>query len=205
MPRFGDELVRVLQGLGAKPQDVDALRLQGNQVGGVAASVAGWLGPGGTPSFNCTPYEVFAQPGSPVVKRKHIGNQSIPDGVETNLVFDTAEIDTFDAADIVVPDANYKVWTVRFGGVYLVNARARFATNATGARGLYVTDDQAGTTVLRATHAPVPSIQGTAIGITGIFHWPKGATFWVIAQQLSGGALNIDSCFLEVAFLSRFK
>jgi len=202
MPRFGDELVRVLQGLGATPRDVDSLRLQGNQVGGVVANVAGWLGPSGMPTFNASPYEVFNQPGEPVAKRKHIGNQAVPNATETTLQFDTAGFDTFDPHDIVTPDGDYKVWTVTYPGIYWVHTSARFETNGAGYRYLNVSST-GGSAWSRIGSAG--GAVGTVVNAEGVMYWPRASTFWVVAKQDSGGALNIDACYLDVVFLSRLK
>ena len=51
MPRFGDELIRILHGLGASQNDLENIRLQGNDVDAAASLVRKWTSGGGAPSF----------------------------------------------------------------------------------------------------------------------------------------------------------
>src|SRR3990170_867662 len=206
VPRFGDELARILQNLGASLQDIDGLRLDGNNIADVAGLVRGWVpGSGDTPLFQTTPYELCLIPGSHVIKIGRTTNQSLADGEETKLIFDTTEEpDTWNKLKLIQPDTGYDDFTVMQNGVYLVSVWARFATNTTGYRQLILTDNTGTTTSTRAGVAP-PSGAACSIGVTGCFSWKVGDVFWCLGQQNSGGPPNIDGRFMTVVYLAAHR
>ena len=210
MPRFGDELARLLEkasnGERLTAGETELLRFEGNNAQTTSSLVRGWMpGAGDSPSFRTTPYELCSVPGSPVVKIGRTANQTLSNGVETKLVFDTAEEpDSWNKLRLIQPDAGYDDFTVVQNGVYLVSVWARFATNTTGYRQLILTDDTGTTTSTRAGVAP-PSGAGCSIGVTGCFSWKVGDVFWCLAQQNSGGDLNIDGRFMTVVYLAAHR
>lgn len=113
-------------------------------------------------------------------------SQSIPDATNTVIVFDTANFDTH---------AAYSTSTGRFtapvAGIYKVHAAARFATNGTGERLIYLrVNGSASVTELEQDLA-----NGSfPIRINGAMDVKLNAGDYVeiLAYQNSGGALNVE-------------
>lgn len=110
--------------------------------------------------------------------------QSVPNNASTNIVFPQLLQDT---------DGGYStstgIYTVQTAGIYLVNARSYWASNATGIRGLWVNHSSSSAGESWMTASSDAASNGRA-NITTIVSAAVGETFNVVAYQNSGAALN---------------
>lgn len=121
----------------------------------------------------------FVQPGG---RWAHSVNQSLATATWTAISFDTT---AFDPYTIRSSATNYVVTTP---GVYVVGASLRFASNATGYRGIAIYRN--GAIMAEATQ---PAVNGadTEMTITTLWRNDGSSTFQVYGYQNSGGNLNV--------------
>lgn len=124
----------------------------------------------------------------------HSTTQSIPDATWTALTFDSED---FDTAQLHHPAVNTDRATIPTAGIYLVTARATFAGNTTGSRGIGITKNGTTTTELQKVRATT-GVNPGAFGfhneqVTALLELRAGDYVAAIVFQDSGGALNVGS------------
>ena len=216
MPQFGDELAEVLRRLGASVQDVDGLRLEGNNIGDAASLVRSWTGQSGDidakvarfDALDCNlgPHDMIA------VRLYDTPNfQSIANSSETNVVFSElralwGNVFSWSASDPTVINVRDlpEVPLIRVSGSCV------WATDGTGYRytvlapydadGVLLTPGVARTLT---TTGAVTGVQTTYSYADGIHRVPgvnKMSTIKLRVGQTSGGNLNLEyaSCMVEL-------
>lgn len=132
----------------------------------------------------------------------HSAAQSIPTSAWTILSWDTEEIDNNAMHSATT---NNHLITVQTTGLYLISALLKFATNATGRRGLYISNYVSGVTgVMLDARVAAVSGETTSISASCLKQLTAGDLIWMSAYQDSGSALNTYNG-VEHSFLSLVK
>lgn len=122
------------------------------------------------------------------VRVRKTATQSLPNGVETPVTYDTEDFDTSDMHDNAVNNSRLISKT---GGKYMVVAGIDFAINLTGNRSTRLRKN--GTTIIGSQQAGASQAAGDPIlQAIAIVHLEVGDYVEQLAFQNSGGALNIE-------------
>lgn len=109
-------------------------------------------------------------------------------GTEQVVTFDS---ERYDSGGLHSTSVNTSRLTAPITGLYSVGACVRFASNATGYRYIYLRLN--GTTVLGADIRPAASSVATVVPLMVDYQLTAGDYVEVVANQLSGGALNMET------------
>jgi len=210
MPRFGDELIRILHGLGASQNDLENIRLQGNDVDAAASLVRKWTSGGGAPSFPEVYIDkvIWGASALPLAVFNKSLDQSIPDGVVTALNFATNwELQTPVSGKTDFSSSTSGITRPRFGqhDLYLVFGQISFGTSAVGIRSASVQEN--GTSPWSQDLFALNPISGdwSIFPFANIAQVTRSdsSEIQIKVFQDSGGPLNIEGGNVTIMFLGR--
>lgn len=130
---------------------------------------------------------------APAVRATHNTTQSLTSGVDTTLAFNTDRFDQAGGASSTMHDTvtNNSRLTCLYAGVYQITAGVRFAANATGIRQLKIRLNNTADLMIQNQNAL--SSGTTIMIITTLYPLAVNDFVEVVANQTSGGALNVES------------
>lgn len=124
----------------------------------------------------------------PRVRLSHSTTQSLADGTDTAVAFNTEATDTAGTHDNATNNSRITVPTGE-SGTWLFTAAVEFAANATGQRKLMVRFD--GSAVIGFVAVQATSAGVTRLSVSVMVTIGAGQYAEVLASQNSGGALNL--------------
>lgn len=143
-----------------------------------------------------------AQSGVPKKARVYKdSHQSINNNTPTAVTFNQEVLDNDTMHD---NSTNNERLTIKTAGLYLFKAQVSFANNATGVRRVYIYKNGVATNIHWCGEGANGSDR-TTVQVSGIADAAVNDYFTVIADQGSGGALNIEGAASDAYYASNFE
>ncbi|MGH7747998.1 MAG: hypothetical protein ACREQ5_25040, partial [Candidatus Dormibacteria bacterium] len=127
-------------------------------------------------------------------------NQSTANSTDTVLAFDSS---TFDTNTFHSNSTNNSRMTIRLAGLYSIEAQVSFASNSTGVR--YVVFAKNGTNNLAYIASPAVSGDRTTVHVYTLASLAVNDYIEVVANQSSGGALNVEGAASDAYYETHFQ
>ena len=114
-------------------------------------------------------------------------HQSIPDGIQTELIFDREDYDTDEMHDLVV---NNERITIKTAGIYLITFQGQFEQNAVGIRQALIRENVKGFIAEQRIDAQANT--WTSLSLSTLWQCVVGRYLFVRVYQTSGGPLDME-------------
>lgn len=143
----------------------------------------------------------YRQTGCGQVFQRHYMNNSWSPWMRMNQDIHTIETDDMTSA-VTLTNGSYGTLAqvTLSAGIWQLNARASFASNATGNRAIIVTNSSTSTSSYDSMYVRVPSAGGshtTGLCVSGCFELAQSTTLYLRGFQNSGGNLNASSASIR--------